>query len=160
MRAILKSRKMFAAFIALLILFSMNVPVFAASSSKTVTSTASMSLYLPARATGDSSVISFNVTGLPAGAIVTEVEIDADSNISWSGQGAILSTKVWVKNSSMSTYVSAPWGSLNKTTISTGLIGKPAAGTWSVYYTGTNISNYYSASKTYKNVKLKVYYNY
>lgn len=119
-----------------------------------------MGLYLPANATGDSAVISFNVTGLPASAIVTKVEIDASANPSSSGLGCIVSTKVWVKNSSMSTYVSEAWGTFNKTTVSAGLIGKPASGTWSVYYTGTNISNYYSASKTYKNVKLKVYYNY
>ena len=45
----------------------------------------------------------------------------------------------------------------NKTDITAGgLIGTPAAGTWSVYYNGTNVSSYYDAYKEYKSVKFTV----
>lgn len=118
-----------------------------------------MNLYLAPTANGYSNVITFNVSGLPADAVVSKVVIDAN-NISCGGNGAIVSTSVSIKNDSMSTYVSSPWGSGNNTQITTGLIGKPAAGTWSIYYNGTNVSNFYDAYKTYKNVKLIVYYNY
>jgi len=63
------------------------------------------------------------------------------------GQGAIVSNKVFIKSPSISEYVSAPWGSLNKTEVTTGLLGKLAAGTWSVFYNGSNVSTLYDASK-------------
>ncbi|WDV45169.1 hypothetical protein PV797_16830 [Clostridiaceae bacterium M8S5] len=132
---------------------------FAISSSKTVTSSKKMSLYLDAGKSGDSSVIKFNVYGIPSGAVVKKVVVDANSNISWSGKGAIVSNRIHVKNSK-SGYVSAPWGSLNKTEVTGALVGTPAKGTWYVYYNGTNISNYYYGLKSYQYVKLTVYYNY
>lgn len=159
-RELVRAKRLATVFVVLLLFSSMTATVFASSSSKTVTSADSMSLYLPANATGDSSVISFNLSGLPANAVVTKVVVDGNGGVSSGGMGAIVSTKVWVKNSKMDNYASAPWERGNKTTISTGLIGKPAVGIWNVYYTGTNVSSYNDASKTYKYVKLTVYYNY
>lgn len=152
--------KLFSFLFVIVMMFSLTTSTsFAASSSKSVTSAGAMSLYLAPTANGDSNVITFNVSGLPASAVVSKVVIDAN-NISWGGSGAIVSTSLSIKNNTMGTYVTAPWGSGNTTEITTGLIGKPAAGMWSIYYNGTNVSTFYDAYKTYKNVKLIVYYNY
>lgn len=40
-----------------------------------------MSLTLAQQASGDSSVATFNVSGLPSGAIVTKVVVDANSGL-------------------------------------------------------------------------------
>lgn len=89
-----------------------------------------------------------------------KIVVDASAKIVSTGQGPIVSEKLYVKNQRMNSWASAVWGSLNKTEISAGLVGKSASGTWYVYYTGENISNLFSGSKSYKNVKLTVYYIY
>ena len=131
------------------------------SSSKTFTSMDTMSLTLAQQASGDSSVATFNVSGLPSDAVVTKVVVDANSGLTYGGNGAIVSNRVHIKNNSMDNYTSAPWGSLNKPEITTGVLGQPAAGTWSIYYNGTNVSILSGISwKKYSSPKLTVYYSY
>jgi len=125
----------------------------AASSSTTFTSRDTMSLTLAQQASGDSSVATFNVSGLPSAAIVTKVVVDANSGLTYGGTGAIVSNRVHIKNNSMDNYISVPWGSLNKTEISAGVIGQPAVGTWSIYYNGTNVSTLVGSS--WKNMLLQ-----
>ena len=110
----MKMKKLISLFVVVVMIFAVSVPALAApaaSSSKTVTSSGTMSLYLAASASGNSNIITFSVSGLPTGAIVTKVTVDANANISWGGQGAIVSNSVYVKSNNMTSYVSAPWGS-------------------------------------------------
>lgn len=132
----------------------------AASSSKTVTSYETMSLYLPKQTTGNSNSITFNFSSLPEDAIVTKILVDASTGMTSGGNGAIVSNNVFIKGPDMNNYVSTPWGSGNKTTITTGVIGKLAKGTWSIYYNGSNVSTLSDAYKQYKNVKVTIHYSY
>ncbi|KOS64536.1 hypothetical protein FJQ98_00960 [Lysinibacillus agricola] len=157
----MKFTKLFSFLLVMVMMFSFTTSTtLAASSSKTVTSRDTMSLSLAKQASGDSNVITFNFSGLPSDAVVTKVVVDANSGITYGGNGAIVSNRVHIKNESMDNYTFAPWGSLNKTEITTGVIGKPAAGTWSIYYNGTNVSTLGSAWKSYASPKLTVYYSY
>jgi len=157
----MKFTKLFGFLLAVVMLFSFTTSTtLAASSSKTFTSRDTMSLSLDKQLSGDSSVATFNISGLPSDAIVTKVVVDANTGMTYGGKGAIVSNRIHIKNDSMTTYASAPWGSQNKTTITTGVIGKPANGTWSIYYNGTNVSTLYNGWKSYASPKLTVYYNY
>ena len=143
------------------LVFIMTTTTFAASSSKTFTSSSgaygSMSLYLDPDASGSSSIATINVSGLPSGAVITKVIVDCN-RMSYSG--AILSTRLYLKTSNIPGWLSSPWGSGNKTEISEGLFGTLANGTYQLYYTGTNVSSLFFGYKTYRNIKLTVYYNY
>lgn len=154
----MKMKKWIGFLVMMTMVFALSVPALAASSSKTVTSSGIMGLYLEPSESGDSNVITFNVSGLPQNAVVTKVIINVGGNVTWSG--SILPNKIFIKNSSMTNYVSVPWGSIDGMEITTGLVGKPAAGTWSVYYNGTNLSKSNVGAKSYGGVKLTVYYNY
>jgi len=158
----MKFTKFFSFLLVVVMMFSFTTSTtLAASSSKTVTSGDTMSLTLAQQTSGDSSVATFNFSGLPSDAVVTKVVVDANSGLTYGGNGAIVSNRVHIKNDSMDNYTSAPWGSLNKTEITTGVIGQPAAGTWSIYYNGTNVSILAGSSwKKYSSPKLTVYYNY
>ncbi|MCL1696762.1 hypothetical protein [Lysinibacillus sp. BPa_S21] len=158
----MKFTKLFSFLLVVIMMFSFTTSTtLAASSSKTFTSRDTMSLTLAQQTSGDSSVATFNVSGLPSDAVVTKVVVDANSGLTYGGNGAIVSNTVYIKNDSMSTYASAPWGSLNKTEITTGVLGKIANGTWSIYYNGTNVSILAGTSwKKYSSPKLTVYYSY
>lgn len=104
----------------------------AASSSKTVTSKDTMSPSLTKQASGDSNVAIFDFSVLPFDAIVIKVVVDANSGITY---GHLFQT-VFISEH----LCSAPWCSLNKTEITTGVNGKLANGTWSIYYNGANVS--------------------
>lgn len=142
------------------LILMMASTTLAASSSRTFISSSgtygSMSLYLNPGATGSSSIATIRVSGLPSNAIITKVVADCNT---MSFSGPVLSNRLYIKTD-RSSWASAPWGSGNKTEISAGLIGKPANGTYQLYYTGTNFSSFSSGYKTYKSIKLKVYYNY
>lgn len=79
----------------------------------------------------------FHFSGLPTKAVITKVLVDASMGMTTGGKGAIVSNKVLIKSPSNSEYVSTPWKSQNKTEVTTGLLGKLASGTWSVYYNGS-----------------------
>lgn len=108
---------------------------------------------------GSSSIATINVTGLPKNATINKVEVDCNT-MSHSGSGAILSNTLFIKSSNISGWLSEPWGFLNSTEFTTGLVGTAANGTYQLYYTGTNVSSKKVASKTYNSIKLTVYYTY
>ncbi|ASS89032.1 hypothetical protein NSS70_18225 [Aeribacillus sp. FSL K6-2848] len=157
----MKAKRLISLLLVMVVVFFMTTTAFAASSSKTFTSSSgtigSMSLYLDPGESGSSSIATINVSGLPADAVITKVVADCNT---MSYSGAILSNRLYITTSNISGWTSAPWGSGNKTEISAGLIGTLANGTYQLYYTGTNVSSLSPGYKTYKNIKLTVYYNY
>ena len=160
----MKRKKIINSLLLVMIMVStMTITAFAASSSKTFTSSpraaGSMSLYLEPDASGTSSIATVRVTGLPDNAIIKKIVADCNT-MSSSGSGAILSNRLFIKSSNSTEWVSMPWGRLNQTEFTTGLSGKDANGTYQLYYTGTNVSSRKDASKTYSAIKLTVYYTY
>ncbi|MBU2698949.1 hypothetical protein Ga0466249_000028 [Sporomusaceae bacterium BoRhaA] len=150
--------RLFSILLVLMMVVAMTTTVFASSASKTFTSRDTMSLYLAPGATGNSNAITFNVYGLPTGAIVTKARVDADTIIQHSGMGAILSINASLKSNVTNDYVTLPWGPGNITNFTTGITG--GNGAWSFYYRGTNVSSSYDSAKWYQGVTLTIYYNY
>ena len=114
-----KINKIMAFAIAFTMLFASQVTAFAATtSSKTVTSSKAMSVALLPGVTGNSNTITFNFNSLPDKAIVKEVEIDCSNASVIGGKGNVTITNLF--------------------------IAEKAAGTWSVYMTGTNADVLYA----------------
>lgn len=153
-----KINKIMAFAIAFTMLFASQVTAFAATtSSKTVTSSKAMSVALLPGVTGNSNTITFNFNSLPDKAIVKEV-----SNASViGGKGAILAKSLTITSPSGETHT-VSWGKGNVTTTNL-FIAEKAAGTWSVYMTGTNIASpnlgsAFIGGTKYSSVKMKVSY--
>lgn len=160
----MKRNRIISSLLLVIIMVSaMTITAFAASSSKTFTSSprtaGSMSLYLEPDMSGTSSIATISVTGLPKDATIKKVVVDCNT-MSSSGSGAILSNTLFLKSSNYSEWLSEPWGSLNQTEFTTELVGTAANGTYQLYYAGTNVSSKKVASKTYNSIKLTVYYTY
>ncbi|SDY69934.1 hypothetical protein SAMN05421736_10369 [Evansella caseinilytica] len=157
----MKAKKLLSLLLVMVMVSVMTTTAFAASSSKTFTSSTapsgSMSLSLDPGTSGSSSIATINVSGLPADVVITKVVVDCNT---MSYSGAIWSNSLYIKTSNIPGWVSAPWGSGNKTEFTAGLIGTLANGTYQLYYTGTNVSSITPGYKTYKSIKLTVYYNY
>jgi hypothetical protein len=138
-----KINKIMAFAIAFTMLFASQVTAFAATtSSKTVTSSKAMSVALLPGVTGNSNTITFNFNSLPDKAIVKEVEIDCSNASVIGGKGAILAKSLTITSPSGETHT-VSWGKGN-VTITNLFIAEKAAGTWSVYMTGTNADVLYA----------------
>ena len=157
-----KINKIMAFAIAFTMLFASQVTAFAATtSSKTVTSSKAMSVALLPGVTGNSNTITFNFNSLPDKAIVKEVEIDCSNASVIGGKGAILAKSLTITSPSGETHT-VSWGKGNVTTTNL-FIAEKAAGTWSVYMTGTNIASpnlgsAFIGGTKYSSVKMKVSY--
>ena len=135
-----KVKKIIAVALVLTMLFASQVTAFAAGTeSKTVTATKDMSIALMPGVTGDSNTITFNFSSLPDNAIVKEVTVDCSNASVISGKGAILAQSLTITSPSGETHT-VSWGRGNVTTTNL-FIAEKAAGTWSVYMTGTNIAS-------------------
>ena len=158
----LSKKKIMAFAIAFTMLFASQVTAFAATtSSKTVTSSKAMSVALLPGVTGNSNTITFNFNSLPDKAIVKEVEIDCSNASVIGGKGAILAKSLTITSPSGETHT-VSWGKGNVTTTNL-FIAEKAAGTWSVYMTGTNIASpnlgsAFIGGTKYSSVKMKVSY--
>ena len=135
-----KVKRIIAVALVFTMLFASQVTAFAADTgSKTVTATKDMSIALMPGVTGDSNTITFNFSSLPDNAIVKEVTIDCSNASVIGGKGAILAQSVTITSPSGETHT-VGWGRGNVTTTNL-FIAEKAAGTWSVYMTGTNIAS-------------------
>ena len=135
-----KVKRIIAVALVFTMLFASQVTAFAADTgSKTVTATKDMSIALMPGVTGDSNTITFNFNSLPDNAIVKEVKIDCSNASVIGGKGAILAQSLTITSPSGETHT-VGWGKGNVTTTSL-FIAEKAAGTWSVYMTGTNIAS-------------------
>ena len=135
-----KVKKIIAVALVFTMLFASQVTAFAAGTeSKTVTATKDMSIALMPGVTGDSNTITFNFSSLPDNAIVKEVTVDCSSASVIGGKGAILAQSLTIISPSGETHT-VSWGRGNVTTTNL-FIAEKAAGTWSVYMTGTNIAS-------------------
>lgn len=135
-----KVKRIIAVALVFTMLFASQVTAFAADTeSKTVTATKDMSIALMPGVTGDSNTITFNFSSLPDNAIVKEVTVDCSNASVIGGKGAILAQSLTITCPSGETHT-VGWGRGNVTTTNL-FIAEKAAGTWSVYMTGTNIAS-------------------
>lgn len=157
-----KVKRIIAVALVFTMLFASQVTAFAAGTdSKTVTATKDMSIALMPGATGDSNTITFNFNSLPDNAIVKEVKIDCSNASVIGGKGAILAQSLTITSPSGETHT-VGWGKGNVTTTNL-FIAEKAAGTWSVYMTGTNIASpslgsAYIGGTKYSRVKMTITY--
>ena len=127
-----KIKKIIAVALVFTMLFASQVTAFAASP-QTKPANKDMSIALMPGVTGNSNTVTFNFSSLPDNAIVKEVKIDCSNASVIGGKGAILA---------QSLIITSPSGEIHTVGWGTNLfIAEKAAGTWSVYMTGTNIAS-------------------
>lgn len=135
-----KVKRIIAVALVFTMLFASQVTAFAAGTgSETKSANKDMSIALMPGVTGDSNTVTFNFSSLPDNAIVKEVKIDCSNASVIGGKGAILAQSVTITSPSGETHT-VGWGRGNVTTTNL-FIAEKAAGTWSVYMTGTNIAS-------------------
>lgn len=135
-----KVKRIIAVALVFTMLFASQVTAFAAgTNSETKSANKDMSIALMPGVTGDSNTVTFNFSSLPDNAIVKEVKIDCSNASVIGGKGAILAQSVTITSPSGETHT-VGWGRGNVTTTNL-FIAEKAAGTWSVYMTGTNIAS-------------------
>ena len=135
-----KVKRIIAVALVFTMLFASQVTAFAAGTdSVTKTANKDMSIALMPGVTGDSNTVTFNFSALPDNAIVKEVKIDCSNASVIGGKGAILAQSLTITSPSGETHT-VGWGRGNVTTTNL-FIAEKAAGTWSVYMTGTNIAS-------------------
>lgn len=98
----MKLRRLVSVLFLMSMMFLITTASFAASSSKTFTSSAgttgSMSLYLDPNKSASSSIATINVSGLPTNAIITKIVADCNT---MSYSGAVISNRLYIKTSNM-----------------------------------------------------------
>lgn len=135
-----KVKRIIAVALVFTMLFASQVTVFATGTKDAMQSAnKDMSIALMPGVTGDSNTVTFNYNGLPDNAIVKEVKIDCSNASVIGGKGAILAQSLTITSPSGETHT-VGWGRGNVTTTNL-FIAEKAAGTWSVYMTGTNIAS-------------------
>lgn len=134
-----KVKRIIAVALVFTMLFASQVTALAAGTDKaTQSANKDMSIALMPGVTGDSNTVTFNFR-LPENAIVKEVTIDCSNASVIGGKGAILAQSLTITSPSGETHT-VGWGRGNVTTTNL-FIAERAAGTWSVYMTGTNIAS-------------------
>lgn len=134
-----KVKRIIAVALVFTMLFASQVTAFAAGTSDaTQSANKDMSIALMPGVTGDSNTVTFNFR-LPDNAIVKEFKIDCSNASVIGGKGAILAQSLTITSPSGETHT-VGWGRGNVTTTNL-FIAEKAAGTWSVYMTGTNIAS-------------------
>lgn len=123
--------------------------------SKTVTASDGLALYLPAGQGDTSNIVSFKFSTIPADAEITKIVIDG-GKASTSGMGIVVPGTVTLTSPDGYSY-NNPWGMDNIITI-TKLGHKNTSGVWNMYCTANNYSSSNSAILTYSTVKLTIYY--
>jgi len=109
----------------------------AATGSKTISSAGSMSITLDKGKTGDSSAVSFTVSGLPANARITQIEINTGT---LSSSGTVVVNYLKLAKSGESYVEQIPWnGSGNTKLTANGFKVKLANGTYTISFNATGL---------------------
>lgn len=156
---------MFSAVLILTMAFTSTNAAYAATGSKKVTSSGSMSIALKKGQTGNSSEVTFKVSGLPTNAVITKLEVNPGSLKSYSG--AMLSNYLTVTSSNRSAAEKVTWGGAENTTLKTsGFLASRANGTYTISFNCTCLSGAIVngmlldvGGKTYSNPYITIYWD-
>ena len=133
-----RSRKILCGLLSLVLVvaiaFVTSTNVYAASGQKKCTSSGKMSVILSVGQTGDSSSVTINVTGLPANAIITKLEVNTGS---LTYQGGVLTNYLTISSSNGRSEQIAWNGAANKTLTTSKFLASSANGTYTLSFNST-----------------------
>ncbi len=128
-------RTIFSMMLVSILLVSTVTNAYAATGSKKVTSTGSMSVALTKGSTGDSSTVSFNVSGLPANAKITKIEVYTGS---LTYTGAVLTNYLTLQGKNSGITEQIAWnGAANKTLTASNFKATTANDTYTISFNST-----------------------
>ncbi|WP_097004418.1 hypothetical protein [Lacrimispora amygdalina] len=156
---------LFSALLIMTMAFTTTTSAYAATGTKKVTSSRTMGLALKKGQTGNSSEVTFRVSGLPANAVITKLEVNPGSLKSYSG--AVLTNYLTVSSSNRSSAEKVAWnGRENLTLRTSGFLASKANGTYTISFNATCISGALShgmildiGSKTYSSPYITIYWD-
>ncbi|WP_349669798.1 hypothetical protein [Lacrimispora sp.] len=155
---------LFSALLVITMAFTATTSAYAATGTKKVTSSGTMSLALNKGQTGNSSEVTFRVSGLPTNAVITKLEVNPGS-LKYSG--AVLTNYLTVSSSNRSSAEKVTWNGKENTTLRTnGFLASKANGTYTISFNATCISGAIShgmildiGSKSYSNPYITIYWD-
>ena len=156
---------LFSALLIMTMAFTTTTSAYAATGTKKVTSSRTMGLALKKGQTGNSSEVTFRVSGLPANAVITKLEVNPGSLKSYSG--AVLTNYLTVSSSNRISAEKVAWnGRENLTLRTSGFLASKANGTYTISFNATCISGALShgmildiGSKTYSSPYITIYWD-
>nr|WP_288826953.1 hypothetical protein [uncultured Clostridium sp.] len=156
---------LFSALLIMTMAFTTTTSAYAATGTKKVTSSGKMSIVLNKGQTGNSSEVTFRVSGLPANAVITKLEVNPGSLKSYSG--AMLTNYLTITSSNRSSAEKVSWNGKENTTLTTsGFLASRANGTYTISFNCTCLSGAIShgmildiGSKTYSNPYITIYWD-
>lgn len=156
---------LFSALLIMTMAFTATTSAYAATGTRKVTSSGTMSLALKKGQTGNSSEVTFRVSGLPANAVITKLEVNPGSLKSYSG--AVLTNYLTMTSSNRSSAENVTWNGKENTTLKTsGFLASNANGTYTISFNATCISGAIShgmildiGSKTYSSPYITIYWD-
>lgn len=158
-------KRFFRGVLSLLLVITLTVvsssTTFAATKTKKVTSSGKMSVALDQGTSGDSTEVRFNVSGLPANAVITKLEVNVGS---LTYQGGMLTNYLTV--SCNGTDERIPWGgAANKTLTTSKFVGENPNTTYTISFNSTCTvgafvggMNIKKGLKTYSNPYIVIYW--
>lgn len=166
----IKFKKIISILLTAAIILSIGIltttTTYAATGSKTVKSISSMDVALKKGETGFSSYVTFKVSGLPAEAKVTKIEVNVGS---LSFQGGVMTNYLELTSSNNAEPEIISWGGEQNVTLTskTFFSNTIANGTYLIRFNATCISGAIVGgkvldigSKTYSSPSIKIYYTY
>jgi len=156
---------LFSALLIITMAFTTTTSAYAATGTKKVTSSGTMSLALKKGQSGNSSEVTFRVSGLPANAVITKLEVNPGSLKSYTG--AVLTNYLTVASSNSNSTENVTWNGKENTTLrASGFLASNANGTYKISFNATCISGAIShgvildiGSKTYSSPYITIYWD-
>jgi hypothetical protein len=129
----------FSAVLILTMAFTTTNATYAATGSKKVTSSGTMSIALKTGQTGNSSEVVFIVSGLPTNAVITKLEVNPGFIKYYAG--GMLTNYLILTSSNRSASEKVTWGGAGNTTLKTsGFLASRANGTYTISFNCTCLS--------------------
>lgn len=141
------AKRVFIIMMVMTLILATSMTVFAATGNVTRKASSKMTIILDPRETGNSTLVSITVSGLPADAVITRMTVDTGT---MTYNGAVLCNYMTVSSSNGRTEQVAWTGQANQTLETSRFLASPANGTYTLSFNATNMSSLNLGTKTYQ----------
>lgn len=141
------AKRVFTIMMVMTLILAASMTAFAATGNVTRKASSKMTIILDPRETGNFTLVSITVSGLPADAVITRMTVDTGA---MTYNGAVLCNYMTVSSSNGRTEQVAWTGQANQTLETSRFLASPANGTYTLSFNATNMSSLNLGTKTYQ----------
>lgn len=140
-------KRIFAMMMAMSLMLASSMIVSAQTGNVTRKASSKMTIILNPSQTGDSTLVSITISGLPENAVITKMTVDTGTMTS---NGAVVCNYLTVTSSNGRTERIGWTGQANKTLTTSNFLASPANGTYTLSFNATNVSVLNIGTKSYQ----------